>query len=74
MITRAAGADSENARFVSDEVVDRFCLVGQSKFIGSSNLAEVGVTQFNIYLMCEDERGDPQVLQAGRVTCFSRRN
>jgi probable F420-dependent oxidoreductase len=49
--------DSSNANFVSDEVVDRFCLIGppeahQKKL---KALADVGVTQFNIYLMCGDE-------------------
>src|SRR5919201_754432 len=48
---------SDNAEFVSDEVVDRFCLVGpveahQEKL---RKLASVGVTQFNIYLMCGEE-------------------
>jgi probable F420-dependent oxidoreductase len=48
---------SDNAGFVSDEVIDRFCLIGpadahQRKL---KALADVGVTQFNIYLMCGDE-------------------
>jgi probable F420-dependent oxidoreductase len=49
--------ESSNANFVSDEVVDRFCMVGpveahQEKL---RKLASVGVTQFNLYLMCGDE-------------------
>jgi probable F420-dependent oxidoreductase len=48
---------SDNADFVSDEVIDRFCLVGP---IGEhakklEALRKVGVTQFNIYLMCGEE-------------------
>jgi probable F420-dependent oxidoreductase len=48
---------SDNAQFVSDEIVDRFCLVGpidqhRSKL---EALRKVGVTQFNIYLMCGEE-------------------
>jgi probable F420-dependent oxidoreductase len=48
---------SDNANFVSDEVVDRFCLVGpisahRQKLV---RLRQAGVTQFNIYLMCGDE-------------------
>jgi alkanesulfonate monooxygenase SsuD/methylene tetrahydromethanopterin reductase-like flavin-dependent oxidoreductase (luciferase family) len=48
---------SDNAEFVSDEVIERFCLIGpaaahQKKLRA---LAEAGVTQFNIYLMCGDE-------------------
>jgi len=49
--------ESSNANFVSDEVVDRFCLVGPAKAHREKlcALANVGVTQFNIYLMCGDE-------------------
>ena len=48
---------SDNAEFVSDEVIDRFCLVGQVDAHRQRlrALAEVGVTQFNIYLMCGEE-------------------
>jgi alkanesulfonate monooxygenase SsuD/methylene tetrahydromethanopterin reductase-like flavin-dependent oxidoreductase (luciferase family) len=49
--------ESDNANFVSDEVVDRFCLVGPAKAHHEKlrALANVGVTQFNIYLMCGEE-------------------
>jgi probable F420-dependent oxidoreductase len=49
--------ESSNANFVSDEVVDRFCLVGpvEAHIAKLRELARVGVTQFNIYLMCGDE-------------------
>ena len=52
-----AEVGSDNARFVRDEVVDRFCLVGPVEAHRQKlrKLAEVGVTQFNIYLMCGDE-------------------
>ncbi|MBI2956972.1 MAG: TIGR03842 family LLM class F420-dependent oxidoreductase [Acidobacteria bacterium] len=48
---------SNNAAFVSDEVVDRFCLVGplEAHREKLQRLAEAGVTQFNIYLMCGEE-------------------
>jgi probable F420-dependent oxidoreductase len=48
---------SDNAEFVSDEVVDRFCLVGTAEAHRQKlrKLASVGVTQFNIYLMCGEE-------------------
>jgi probable F420-dependent oxidoreductase len=48
---------SDNADFVSDEVIDRFCLVGPAEAHREKlrALAAVGVTQFNIYLMCGDE-------------------
>ena len=52
-----AEVGSGNAAFVSDEVVDRFCIVGpvaehQRRL---RELAEIGVHQFNIYLMSGDE-------------------
>lgn len=52
-----AEVGSDNASFVSDEVVDRFCLVGpvDAHRAKLKKLAGVGVTQFNIYLMCGDE-------------------
>ncbi len=48
---------SDNADFVSDEVIDRFCLVGPAERHREKlrELASVGVTQFNIYLMCGEE-------------------
>jgi len=50
---------SDNAEFVSDEVTDRFCLLGPAeKHIEKLHaLARAGATQFNIYLMCGDEGG-----------------
>jgi probable F420-dependent oxidoreductase len=49
--------DSSNRHFVSDEVTDRFCLLGPAKahIEKIRTLASAGVTQFNIYLMCGDE-------------------
>jgi probable F420-dependent oxidoreductase len=48
---------SDNADFVSDEVIDRFCLVGpvEEHRAKLEALRKVGVTQFNIYLMCGEE-------------------
>jgi probable F420-dependent oxidoreductase len=48
---------SDNAAFVSDEVTDRFCLVGPIEAHRSklAALRRAGVTQFNIYLMCGEE-------------------
>jgi probable F420-dependent oxidoreductase len=48
---------SDNADFVSDEIVDRFCLVGplEQHRKKLEALRKVGVTQFNIYLMCGEE-------------------
>jgi len=49
--------DSDHSKFVSDEVVDRFCLVGPAEAHRQKlrKLASLGVTQFNIYLMCGEE-------------------
>jgi probable F420-dependent oxidoreductase len=48
---------SDNATFVTDEVIDRFCLVGpiEQHRKKLETLRSVGVTQFNIYLMCGEE-------------------
>jgi len=48
---------SDNADFVSDEIVDRFCLVGpiEQHRKKLEALRKAGVTQFNIYLMCGEE-------------------
>lgn len=48
---------SDNADFVSDEVVDRFCIIGPVKEHRKKleRLRQAGVTQFNIYLMCGEE-------------------
>ena len=52
-----AEVGSRNADFVTDEVVDRFCLVGPvaEQVRRLEELQSVGVTQFNIYLMCGEE-------------------
>jgi probable F420-dependent oxidoreductase len=52
-----AEVGSENASFVSDEVVDRFCIVGpvNEHKRRLRELADLGVNQFNIYLMNGDE-------------------
>ena len=49
--------DSDNANFVSDEVVDRFCVIGPAEAHREKLrvLRKAGVTQFNVYLMCGDE-------------------
>jgi len=52
-----AEVGSSNAQFVTDDVVDRFCLVGDASahIEKLRELQALGVTQFNIYLMCGDE-------------------
>jgi probable F420-dependent oxidoreductase len=48
---------SSNADFVTDDVIDRFCVLGpaEKQIEKLHALAKAGVTQFNIYLMCGDE-------------------
>jgi alkanesulfonate monooxygenase SsuD/methylene tetrahydromethanopterin reductase-like flavin-dependent oxidoreductase (luciferase family) len=52
-----AEVGSSNAEFVGDDVVDRFCIVGsvEEHKRRLQELADVGVSQFNIYLMSGDE-------------------
>ena len=52
-----AEVGSDNAEFVTDEVVDRFCVIGpvEDHKRKLAELADAGVTQFNIYLMNGDE-------------------
>jgi len=63
---------SDNAEFVSDEVVDRFCLVGPVDAHREKlrKLASVGVTQFNIYLMCGEEEQTLEIYEREIVPQF----
>jgi len=51
-------AGSENAEFVTDEVVDRFCVLGPPEQVRAklAHLQDLGVQQFNIYSMVDDPR------------------
>ena len=52
-----AEVGSDNAAFVPDEIVDRYCIVGSPAEHRRrlEELFDLGVTQFNIYLMCGEE-------------------
>jgi probable F420-dependent oxidoreductase len=52
-----AEVGSSNAEFVADEIVDRFAIVGPAEEHARrlKELSDIGVTQFNIYLMSGDE-------------------
>jgi probable F420-dependent oxidoreductase len=65
--------DSSNSNFVSDEVVDRFCLVGRAEAHRQKlrDLARVGVTQFNVYLMCGDEEDTLEQYKKEILPAFS---
>jgi probable F420-dependent oxidoreductase len=49
---------SENAEFVTDQVVDRFCVIGGPEQVKARlrELQDLGVDQFNIYTMVDDPR------------------
>lgn len=66
--------ESDNVRFVSDEIVDRFCLVGDVAAHRSriEELRAVGVTQFNIYLMSGDEEHTLEVYGREILPHFAR--
>ncbi len=65
---------SDNANFVSDEVIDRFCLLGPAKAHQEKlrALERAGVTQFNVYLMCGDEEQNLDSFQRDVVSSFRK--
>ncbi len=64
--------DSNNSKFVSDEVVDRFCLVGSAEAHRQKlrALAQAGVTQFNVYLMSGEEEDTLKAYQRAILPAF----
>jgi probable F420-dependent oxidoreductase len=52
-----AEVGSDNARFVTDEIAERFAIAGPASVHAErlAELREAGVTQFNVYLMNGDE-------------------
>jgi alkanesulfonate monooxygenase SsuD/methylene tetrahydromethanopterin reductase-like flavin-dependent oxidoreductase (luciferase family) len=52
-----ADKDADHLDFIANDVVDRFSIIGppEAHRRKLQELAEVGVTQFNIYLMCGEE-------------------
>lgn len=69
-----AEVGSSNAQFVSDDVTDRFCIVGpvEEQRRRLQELADLGVHQFNIYLMSGDEEQTLDVYGREIVPSFSR--
>jgi probable F420-dependent oxidoreductase len=69
-----AEVGSSNADFVSDDVVDRFCIVGSAAdhIEKLRELRQLGVTQFNIYLMCGDEESTLEVYGREIIPAFSK--
>lgn len=68
-----AEVGSDNARFVADDVVDRFCIVGpvEEHVRRLRELAALGVHQFNIYLMSGDEEATLDVYGREIVPAFA---
>ena len=66
--------ESDNADFVSDEVVDRFCVLGNAEAHRRKlrELAAAGVTQFNVYLMCGDEEKTLEQYQGDVLPEFAK--
>lgn len=52
-----ADKDADHLDFITDDIIDRFGILGEvdAHVEKIQQLQEVGVTQFNIYLMCGDE-------------------
>jgi probable F420-dependent oxidoreductase len=69
-----AEVGSDNASFVSDEIVDRFCLVGpvEQHRKKLEALRAAGVTQFNIYLMCGEEEQTLEIYGRDVLPKYSR--
>jgi probable F420-dependent oxidoreductase len=69
-----AEVGSDNAQFVSDEIVDNFCIVGpvEEHKRRLRELADIGVTQFNIYLMNGDEEDTLDIYGREILPAFTR--
>jgi alkanesulfonate monooxygenase SsuD/methylene tetrahydromethanopterin reductase-like flavin-dependent oxidoreductase (luciferase family) len=68
-----AEVGSSNAEFVTDDVVDHFCIVGpvEEHVRRLKELGELGVTQFNIYLMCGEEEQTLEVYGREVIPAFT---
>jgi probable F420-dependent oxidoreductase len=69
-----AEVGSSNAEFVTDDVVDRFCIVGSvdEHIQKLRELKSLGVTQFNIYLMCGEEEKTLEIYGGDIIPAFSK--
>jgi len=67
-----AEVGSTNAAFVSDEIVDRYCIVGpvQAHRRRLQQLQEAGVTQLNVYLMSGEEEQTVEVYGRDVIPAF----
>ncbi len=67
-------AGSGNADFVTDEVVDRFCVIGTPEQVRDrlTQLMDLGVDQFNIYSMIDDPGALIRGFGSEIIPAFSR--
>jgi probable F420-dependent oxidoreductase len=58
-----ADKDADHLDFITNDVIDRFAIIGpvEAHRRKLKELAQVGVTQFNIYLMCGEEERQVEV-------------
>jgi probable F420-dependent oxidoreductase len=70
-----AEVGSSNAQFVSDEIVERYCIVGgvREQIRRLEELQALGVTQFNIYLMVGDEEKQVAAYKSKIIPHFNAR-
>jgi len=63
---------SDHTAFVPDDVVDRFCVLGTAEQVRAKlrQLIDVGVTQFNIYLMAGDEQSTLDIFGREIIPAF----
>lgn len=68
-----AEVGSSQAAFVPDEIVDRYCIVGpvEEHLRRLRQLQALGVTQFNIYLMCGDEEQTVEIYGREIIPAFA---
>ncbi len=70
-----AEVGSSNAGFVSDEIVDRYCIIGplHEHIRRLEELQALGVHQFNIYLMCGEEESQVEAYGKHIIPHFNGR-
>jgi probable F420-dependent oxidoreductase len=71
-----AEVGSSNASFVTDEIVDRYDIIGSIKehIRKLEELRDLGVTQFNIYLMCGDEEKQVAAYSKSVIPYFNKKS
>jgi probable F420-dependent oxidoreductase len=72
--TEHGRAGGGNESFVTDDVVDRFCVVGSAAAVRMriAELRDAGATQFNNYDMCDDVAGQMRIFGADVIPALAR--